>query len=291
MMPVNLPTDLLRTFVTVAERGSITEAGDLVGRSQPAISLQIKRLEELLDLKLIQRGGKKLVLTDRGRVLFRYAEKILGQNDEVVARLTSPRLSGHVHLGIPNEFAASFLPTVLRRYSKTHPLVTVKVTCDLSVNLQSRLQNGEFDLVLALGDGNTHPHVAGQWWEPVVWAGSPDTEIDQQSPIPLIVAPEGCLYRSRIFKTLANTKTDWRIAYTSPNLSGIRAGVSADLGITAMAESTVTDGLQILEFPEVLPKLPDVQVHLLFDGKRLPDAARHLIDHIDKCVKTKMQDS
>ncbi len=288
-MPVNLPTDLLRTFVAVAECGSITEAGDLLGRSQPAISLQIKRLEELLDLKLIQRGGKKLVMTDRGRVLFSYAEKILGQNDEVVARLTSPRVSGHVHLGLPNEFAASFLPRVLRRYAKAHPLVTVKVTCDLSVNLQSRLQNGEFDLVLALDDGNTHPHVACRWQEPVVWAGSPDTVIDKHSPIPLIVASEGCLYRSRIFNTLAKTKINWRIAYTSPNLSGIRAGVSADLGITAMAESTVTDGLQILDFPGVLPKLPDVQMHLLFDGKRLPDAARHLIDHIDKCVKTKTQ--
>lgn len=290
-MAINLPTDLLRTFVAVTEQGSITSAGKILGRSQPAISLQIKRLENLLDVKLLQRGGRKLLLTEQGQVLFGYASKILGANDEAIARLKNPRVSGQVHLGIPNEFAASFLPVVLKRYAKAHPQVTVKVTCDLSVNLRSRLQNGEFDLVLALDDGHEQQHVACQWTEHVVWVGSPDTTVDKNLPISLIVAPEGCLYRSRIFSTLSNSQTEWRVAYTSPNFSGIRAGVSADLGITAMAKSTVSDGLQILDFPGTLPLLPDIHMHLLLDDEQLPEAAKHLIQHIDSCVKFKAVNS
>lgn len=283
-MAINLPTDLLRTFVTVAECGSVTVAGDLLGRSQPALSLQIKRLEEMLDVQLFHRGGRKLALSERGHVLFAYAEQILSSNDEAVNRLTHPSLKGHVHLGIPNEFAASFLPAVLRRYAQAHADVTVQVTCDLSVNLLTRLKAGEFDLILALQDQPTDLPTPCQWQERAVWVGTTGGQIHKQRPLPLILAPQGCVYRSRILTVLDEREIDWRVAYTSPNFSGIRAGVAAGLGITAMAQSTVTDGLKLLGALEQLPSLPDVQMQLLHSNKRCSPAAQRLIEHIAQQV-------
>ena len=283
-MATNLPTDLLRTFVTVAECGSVTTAGEMLGRSQPALSLQIKRLEELLDVQLFHRGGRKLALSERGQMLFTYAEQILSSNDEAVNRLTHPSLKGHVHLGIPNEFAASFLPAVLRRYAQAHADVTVQVTCDLSVNLLARLKAGEFDLVLALQDKPIDLPTPCQWQERAVWVGTTGGQIHKQRPLPLILAPEGCVYRSRILSVLDERGVDWRVAYTSPNFSGIRAGVAAGLGITAMAQSTVTDGIKLLGALEQLPALPDVQMRLLHSKKRSTPAAERLIEHIAKQV-------
>lgn len=283
-MAINLPTDLLRTFVTVAECGSVTVAGDLLGRSQPALSLQIKRLEEMLDVQLFHRGGRKLVLSERGHVLFAYAEQILSSNDEAVNRLTYPSLKGHVHLGIPHEFAASFLPAVLRRYAQAHADVTVQVTCDLSVNLLDRLKAGEFDLILALQDQPTDLPTPCQWQEQPVWVGTTSGQIHKQRPLPLILAPKGCVYRSRILAVLDERGIDWRVAYTSPNFSGIRAGVAAGLGITAISQSTVTDGLKLLGALEQLPALPDVQMQLLHAKKRTGPATKRLIEHITQQV-------
>lgn len=286
-MPQNLPTDLLRSFITVAEHGSITQAGDLLGRSQPAMSLQIKRLEERLAISLFKRGKRKLELTENGKTLFEYAEKILTLNDEAINRLTKPFLRGHVHLGIPNEFAASFLPAILRRYAQTHAEVTVQVSCDLSVNLQSRLQNGEYDLVLALEEGPQETPKSGCWREEVVWVGAEGNEAFRDNPLPLIIAPEGCLYRKRMIESLDAEKHKWQEVYTSSNFSGIYAGVAAGLGITALAKSTVAEGLKELGAAEGLPKLPDVQMSLLYDDKHISAAAKRLVEYINAQVKLK----
>jgi DNA-binding transcriptional LysR family regulator len=276
---MNLPTDLLRTFVSVAETGSTTSAGELLGRSQPAISLQIKRLETQLNLSLFHRG-RRLSLTEPGQRLFDYARQMLALNDEAVTRLLRPKVSGRVHLGIPNEFAASFLPAILRRYAQSHTEVEVQVTCDLSVNLIERLHNREFDMALALHDGPAPDDAACSWQEEVVWAGAPGCTAQRETPLPLIVAPEGCVYRASIIRRLDALKRPWRIVYTSPNFSGIRAGVAAGLGITAVASSTVVDGLRQLGAAEKLPKLPDVQMGLHYDPARISPAARRLVEYI-----------
>ncbi len=281
---MNLPTDLLRSFVTVAELGAVTSAAELLGRSQPAVSLQIKRLEELVNTPLLNRGKRRLQLTEAGERLFEYARRMLALNDEAVAALIHPRISGHVHLGIPNEFAASFLPAILRRYAQTHPEVTVRVTCDLSVNLMTRLQHSEFDLVLAAHDEAIPDIATPVWTEDVVWVGAPGCQAHRDSPLPLIVAPEGCVYRARIMRTLQAQGREARIVYISPNFSGIRAGVMAGLGITAVARSTVADGLQILVGSTRLPRLPEVELGLHYFRERSSPAALRLVEYISAQV-------
>lgn len=282
---MNLPTDLLRSFVTVAELGSFTTAADVLGRSQPAISLQIKRLEEMVNQALFQRRNRRLELTEKGQHLFDYSRQILALNDEVVASFIRPKVVGKIHLGIPNEFAASFLPDVLRRFTQTHPEVVVQVSCDLSVNLIQRIQRNEFDVVLALHQGRTPQSAVCTWMEDIVWVGAPGFSVQNKLSLPLIVAPEGCVYRARIMRVLNQRTRNWQVVYTSPNYSGIRAGVAAGLGITAIARSTVVDGMRILGSNEHLPALDDVEMGLHYGSEKVSSVSHHLGEHIASYVE------
>jgi len=285
-MAINIPTNLLRSFVAVADWGSITLAGEKIGRSQPATSLQIIKLEELLEVELFHRRERKLILTDRGKILLDYAEKILTSNDDAVNRLLNPSLHGHVHLGVPNEFAASyFLPAVLRRYARINTDVRVQVSCDLSVNLNARLRSGEFDLILTLQDEPSQLPTPLQWSEKAIWVSTTGSQIHKLRPLPIIVAPKGCVYRKRMLNTLEENGIPSKIAYTSGNFGGILAGVTAELGITAVAKSAVSGVLKPLGSHDHLPLLPDIQMQLLHTDRRCSPAVEKLIEDITEQMK------
>jgi len=146
----NLPTELLRTFINVAELGGFSKAGSQIGRSQPAVSLQIKRLEEIVDAQLLSRNGRQLKVTEKGEMLLSYARQILKLNDQAISSLTQPKVTGHIRLGIPNEFAISFLPGILGKFSNTHPEISLEVTCDLTTNLMLMLKDKNLDMVVAI---------------------------------------------------------------------------------------------------------------------------------------------
>ncbi|MEZ5581936.1 MAG: LysR family transcriptional regulator [Candidatus Competibacteraceae bacterium] len=203
----NLPMDLLRTFVTVVDLGGFTHAGALLGRSQPAVSLQIKRLEEIIATPLFQRTtGQRLRPTETGEFVLDYARQILLLNDEVFSRLIKPKVAGCVRIGLPNEFAVSLLPEILGKFTQTHPQVSLEVKCDLSVNLLARLkQQHEFDLVIAIRQEQTPEPVAPGWLEELVWVVNPNHTVHTKTPLPLIVAPSGCTYRERMLQVLDNT--------------------------------------------------------------------------------------
>ncbi len=278
---MNLPTELLRTFVTIADLGSFTRAGDKLGRSQPAISLQIKRLEEMLKTRLYERSSRDLVLSHSGRQLADYARKILALNDEAVVKLLHQEIEGSVHLGIPNEFASSRLfPEVLSRFSQSYPRVQLQVTCDLSINLLNRLNRDAFDLVLALHDGTQADYYRESWYEEIVWVCGPDSNASLRDPLPLIVAPEGCIYRQRMIEVLDSLDRRWHIAYTSQNYGGIRAGVMAGLGVTALAKNTVSEGMIVMGSAERLRRLQQVELGMHYDAEKVSTAARKLAEFI-----------
>ncbi|MEE4217642.1 MAG: LysR family transcriptional regulator, partial [Xanthomonadales bacterium] len=147
----NLPIECLRSFVTVSEVQGFTQAGQLLGRSQPAISLQIKKLEDLIGSQVFVRGGHQLDLTPTGLRMLDYSRQILALNDEALAELSAPTISGRIRCGIPSEFATILLPRVLGRFSHSYPAVTLEIHCDLSMNLVADQLN-PYDLILALRD-------------------------------------------------------------------------------------------------------------------------------------------
>ena len=274
----NLPTDLLRTFLTVADLAGFTAAGAALGRSQPAVSLQVKRLEELVGVELFQRTQRGLTLTEAGRTLRGYAREMLSLNDEALARLAEPRVEGNVRLGMPYEFASSILPEILGRFAEVYPDVALEVSCQLSRDLRARFQSGELDLAFVARSAEEATADRPEWQEAVVWVGGPRLGVEQRSPLPLVVAPEGCLYRERMTRALDSQCLPWRIVYTSPTLGGIRAGVVAGLGITALAQSTLPEGVRILGPGPRLPALPPLAIDLLYETTRGGAAVRRLVE-------------
>ncbi|WP_440996417.1 LysR substrate-binding domain-containing protein [Arhodomonas sp. SL1] len=275
-----LPTELLRTFVLVAESEGFTRAGERLGRSQPAVSLQIKRLEALVGQTLLVRDGRQLRPTPAGETLLAYAQRILALNREALGRLHEPELAGTVRLGVPNEFASSFLPGILGKFAQAHPNVNLEVTCDLSTRLLARRERDELDLVFALHADGAVAADGGGWTEELVWVASPRHDAHEQVPVPLVVAPEGCVYRGRILARLEEAGVSWRVAYTCASFGGIRAGVLAGLGVTVLARSIVPPGLQAIPSAGHLPALAPVRVRLHYDVDHATDAIRALVAHM-----------
>ncbi|WP_225205412.1 LysR substrate-binding domain-containing protein [Novosphingobium huizhouense] len=276
----NLDIDLLRCFVTIAETGSLTRAGQRLGRTQSAISLQLKRLEDQLGRTLFERSPRFLAITPEGERLIGPARQILRLNDATVAEMFEPDVAGQVRLGVPEDFATAHLPAVLAAFAEAHPLVELEVTCDLTLNLLERFHAGAFDLVLV----KRQPEQARDpgvrvWREPLVWVGRDRQAIADVARIPLVVSPEPCVYRRRASDALDAMGRPWRVAYTSTSLAGSLSAVRAGLGITVLPFEMVPPGLTALGEESGLPPLYDTEIALI-EAAGLPDTAHRLAQHI-----------
>ena len=276
----NLPTDLLRTFVTVAELRGFTAAAEVLGRSQPAISLQIKRLEQLLGRSLLLRSGHTLQLTPAGDDLFRYARQILALNDEAFGKLAGGEVSGRLRFGIPSEFATTLLPRIIGRFIQAYPAVTLEVTCELSKQLLSPEQRGAFDLILALQDDPRAQAENRVKVDELVWVAGPEYDVSPMKKLSLIAAPEGCIYRKRGIERLDAAGVQWRMVYTIPDLTGIQAAIEEGLGVTVLARSTVPQNLRVLRPGGRLPALGKVGINLLHRAGQNSEAASRLADYV-----------
>jgi DNA-binding transcriptional LysR family regulator len=281
----NFPTDLLRSFVAVVEHGGFSQAGNVIGRSQPAMSLQIKRLESMVGSEVIRRSSREVVLTETGELVMDYALRILGLNDELQHRLQQSQLSGTVRLGIPNEFAMSYLPQILAGFTRRYPDVRLEVVSQLSCNLLNEQAVQQLDLVIAFNE-QSQARASAAWTEELVWVQSSDAQFEQRGYLPLVVAPQGCMYRDRMLETLNNASTRWQIVYTGSSYGGIRAAVMAGLGVTALAKSTVPGGLKIIKQSSLLPSLQNARVSLHFLSNNPDQLVRRLADFILQSATT-----
>jgi len=276
-MMKNLPMDLLRAFVSVAQLNSFTKAGEILGRSQPAISLQIKRLEELVDESLLARNGKNLELTEAGESLYDYANQILTLNDLAISQLTKSSIAGKIRLGIPSEFATVLLPKIVSRFAKAYPNVTLEVNCELSKHLLSKEGKASHDLILALED---KPSATGSdlvKTDELVWVASADHNTQKVSTVPLIAAAEGCIYRHRAIHVLDRSQQPWQIVYTNPDLTGIQYAIQEGLGVTVLAKSTVPENLKILTPSARFPDLGKVGISLICSSRNKKNKAVNLL--------------
>ena len=273
----NLPMDLLRAFVTVVEFNSFTKAGELLGRTQPAISLQINRLESMLDETLLVRDGKNLALSIAGETFFDYAKQILSLNDLAVSECTKSTVMGKVRLGIPSEFATILLPKIVGRFAKAYPNVTLEVNCELSKTLLSRSGKAAHDLILALQNNPLEESDNLVKTDNLVWVSGPEYNAQKPPPVPLIVAPEGCIYRQRAVRTLNKIKQPWQIVYNIPDLTGIQYAIQEGLGVTVLAKSTVPKNLKIITDTQRYPDLGTVGISLLNVRKNTKNQAIDLL--------------
>ncbi len=285
--------DLLRAFVLIAEGNSFTDAAALVGRTQSAVSMQIKRLEETLGQPVFHRGkGNSTELTPHGHFLLGRARQILALNDEVVATFRAPQVAGTVRLGVPDDYAFGYLPPVLKRFADTHPAVQVDVLCEPSSDLVARLKRGELDLAL-LSDGTEPRGLVGipLWRGRLVWVTSTRYAPHRLDPLPLALAnPDplaerrGCDWGRAAIDALERVGRRFRIAYTSGSQVGTHAPVLAGLAVTVSAQAWLPEGLRPVRAEEGLPALPEYGILLVRGRHTMPNVAEALAAHIeDSC--------
>jgi len=238
----DLDLDLLRGFVTVAERGGFTAAGLALGLTQSAISLKVKRLEDLLGRPVFLRGAKRVALTPEGETLLTYARRMLALNEEAVRRFVSPPIAGRLRLGVADHFVPRHLAPALARLSRTWPELRIEVEVGRSHELRARLAREELDLVLGKRrDGETEGRVI--FTEAVVWVAAPGFAAPPGRPLPLAMLPQGCMFRDRALTALARAGIASEVVYTSPSLMGIAAAAQAGFAASVMGQTGLPEGL------------------------------------------------
>ena len=281
---MELPTDLLRTFVAAADAESYTSAAAMVHRTQSAVSMQMKRLEEGVGRPLFERNGRTMRLTTQGRSLLWYARRILKLNDEALAAVAQPELSGRVRLGAPEDYAERLLPNVLARFAGTYPQVQVDVVCEPGARLLVSLDNGELDLMVY---SNCEVPFRGEtiYREQVVWVTSDRYFAHEQDPLPIAVYHDGCIFREWAIRSLEGAGKRYRIAYTSLGTAGILAAVKGGLAVAPVGRSAISDGLRVLGPADGFPQLPTAVVTLI-KGRGTPSpAVQSLADHVSESFR------
>lgn len=279
---VNLDIDLLRTFVVIATEGNFTRAAERLMRQQSTVSLQLKRLEETLGHRLIDRTPRSVELTAEGEAVLAHAQRMLDLNDEVVAMTHEPQMHGLVRLGTPEHFATHHLPDILARFIQAYPTVELEVTCDLTLNLLRDFRRNKFEIILIKRERASGTDGIRVWREPLVWVTGPHDYVGSAAPLPLVVSPEPCVYRKRATEALTRARRAWRIAYTCGSLAGAIAAVRAGLGVGVLPKHMVPHGLHVVDGGP-LPDLKDTEVAMLSATKLSAPAAK-LKDHILRCL-------
>jgi len=241
----NLEMDLLRSFAAVADTGSFTAAAGVVARTQSAVSMQIKRLEEVLGRRVFERSSRSLELTADGAVLLDYARRMLELNDESLRRIARPPVTGRARLGVTEYFVPTEVPRILARFAAAHAGVQLDVRMGLSRDLRVELDAGRLDAAIVRmerGQKAADPI----WKEPQHWVAAEGLEIGKGA-IPLVVLPPGCVLREFAIETFKRQKREWRLAYTGSSMTSVQAAVLAGLGVAIVSESTIVPGMQVLQ--------------------------------------------
>jgi DNA-binding transcriptional LysR family regulator len=272
----NLDVTTLRSFVAVAQAGGVTRAAGFLNLTQSAVSMQIKRLEEMLDQRLLDRTGRGVALTPAGAQLLGYAQKIVDMNDEIYARLTDNAWEGEIKLGVPVDIVYPVIPQVLQRMGRTHPRVRVQLFSSFTRVLKQQFAQGKLDVILT-----TEPVVetGGETLldVPLRWIGAPDGLAVRQRPLRIAFA-RTCAFREEAMRRLDAAGVEWDLAVDSDSDTTIDATVSADLAITARLEGHLAPYLAPID-GSGLPDLGMQKVNL-YVGSGQPAITHALCDDI-----------
>lgn len=277
-MPVNLPTNLLRSFVAIVDTGSMLNASEQVFVTQSALSLQIKRLEELVQQTLFLREGRRLNLTSAGDVLLDYARRVLLLHDEAVAAVSAGRFAGPARIGMVQDFADTLLSGLLSRFSELHPEAQIYARVAGTAELQTLLERRELDILLGFAAPND-PHAVTV--APMSWYG--DGALVDREVIPLAVLEEPCRFREAAIRALEDAGLQWRITVETPNLATLKAAVGVGLGVTCRTHLFLGNS-ETLDHDR-LPPLPRVAA-ILRSGDKLDQAAHRLAELARETVQT-----
>ena len=275
-----LDPELLRSFVAIAETGSFTAASEKVFRTPSAVSMQIKRLEDVLGVSVFTRDARNVSLTPDGEILLSYARRLLALNRETMSRFVSAEISGVVKIGAPSDYGEVILPMALKRFNKTHPHVMVDVVIDRSHTLKQLFAAGKIDIALV----SCYSEAERSEFEPImtdaiVWAGAKGGQAYLQDPLPVSLWDETCAWRKSAISSLESVRRAYRIAFMTAHVAGQRAAILTDLAVAPMGQSFMADDLQILGEESGLPPMGTYDLVLQVDEKASPPV-REFADHM-----------
>ena len=278
-MARSLDIDLLRSFVVIAEVRALSRAAARVGRTQSALSQQMRRLEEIVDQPLFQRTGRGVVLTHPGERLLVHAQRILRQHDEAMVDLCGTGLSGTIRFGCPDDYAQVWLPSLLRQFSSQHPQAIVEVVCGPTPRLIEQLDKRAVDLAMISvpDDGSSDDFIRR---EQLVWIGYPGLDAAQFDPLPLALSDPDTLDHIAACDALDHAGRGYRVAYASSSLAGLIALVRSGQAFAVMTQTAVPGDLAIVAGDRGLPPLPAVGITLRFDRKRPSHLTAAFAEHI-----------
>jgi DNA-binding transcriptional LysR family regulator len=272
----NVPTELLRAFVTVVDLGSYTKAAAALGRTQPAVSLQIRRLEVLLRAKLLNTDGRQVRLTDAGMALGPYARQLLRLNDDIVAHYANESLSGWIKLGLPTDFSNTYLLTAITRFAASHPDVRIEVESLLSRDLRTALTNDKLDLAVAISPSAEEPFLVNHATITPIWAVAETFRWEPRTALPIVRHPDPCEYGERMQQALRAARKSWKAMMVVSDVVGIQAAVTAGIGASALTPATLTPGMRIGRLDEGFPPLSPIKIGLFYKHARLSKAGHGL---------------
>ncbi len=256
----NLDITTLRSFVAVADAGGVTRAAGFLHLTQSAVSMQLKRLEDLLGLELLDRSGRTIALTSSGEQLLSYARRMVALNDEVITRLTDQAFEGEIVLGVPHDIVYPAVPMVLKQFNAAFPRVKVQLEASHTTVLKGQFAKGAADLILTT---ETAPDSGAETLavKPLHWVGAQAGSNWRQRPLQLAFGRR-CVFRGIATTALDRAGLPWEMSIDTDSDRTIEAAVAADLAVHAMIEGTEPPFLERIDHGGGLPDLPGQQINL-----------------------------
>lgn len=284
----NLDTSLVRTFVTVADKASMTAAANALHLTQGAVSQQVKRLEETLGCSLFERDRRGLRLTHSGERLFDKARRLLSLNDEIWTDMVGTAVAGQVRLGVPYDLVGTLLAPVLKAYAEAYPQVEISLVCASSPELAAALAAGTIDLaVIEERVGPTSGECLAI--DRLVWVGARGGAARAKRPLPVSIVADTCAFRPVVLSALNEHGLEWRSVFENGNIDATTATVRSDLAVTTWLASTVPADLDILPFDAGLPPLPNFAINLHLPRHGVGTAAQEFARHIREGLGRRLQ--
>lgn len=273
----DLQIDWLKCFLAVVDKGSLSSAAPDLNRSQSAVSMQLKKLEEALQCELVKRSSRQLQLTLQGELLLGYARRMMALHNEIHNAFQNTELSGRIRLGVPDDYASTYLTPVLKKFSTLHHKVEIELHCEQSTSLIPRIESGDLDLALISREHSRQGTLL--FYEPLVWVGSPQFETWKTSPLKIAVYEDTSLAKRNAIQSLALQGKTYRVVYNSSSLAGQIAAVESGLAVAVFTRCSVPPHLKILGAEHGLGPLKPMQVAVYRSQKSLEfEAVSYLQD-------------
>lgn len=280
-----LDLDILKTFIAIAETKSFSKAADIVHRTPSAVSMQVRKLEDMLGRSLFKRDARSVSLTLDGELLMPAARSMLALNRETISKFITPEISGVITLGSTDDFISFYLPQVLARITQTHPNVVVDVVVDHSTQLSKRFARGELDVVIVNSRENNPfiPNAISVFKDRLEWVGLCGGSAHLKRPLPVSMWDSGCPWSECAMEGLKKAGIDYRTAFVSGHVSGQKAAIRTDLAVAPMARNLIEDDMVALPPETGLPELDQFSVDMAVKDDA-SQAARTVAQYVQETI-------